>query len=103
MIENPVKSPIVPPIAERISTNLAARSLVTLSKLDVSNSILTNFNLGLTSSKSKHYEFIDVKKYMNIYLLILNCKNLYNSNTLLTNFQSNLELLYSWKILGFEN
>ena len=55
MIENPVKSPIVPPIAERISTNLAAWSLVTLSKVDVSNSILTNFNVGLTSSKSKHY------------------------------------------------
>ena len=58
MIENPVKSPIVPPIAERISTNLAAWSLVTLSKVDVSNSILRNFNLGLTNSKSRYYEFI---------------------------------------------
>ena len=63
MIENPVKSPMVPPIAEIISTNLAAWSLVTLSKVDVSNSILTYFNGGLISSKSEHYEFIDVKKY----------------------------------------
>ena len=53
MIENPVKSPIVPPIAERISTNLAAWSLVTLSKVDVSNSIFTNLSLDLTGSKSK--------------------------------------------------
>ena len=54
MIENPVKSPIVPPIVERISTNLAAWSLVTLSKVDVSNLIFTNLNLDLTNSKSKN-------------------------------------------------
>ena len=54
MIENPVKSPIVPPIAESISTNLAAWSLVTLSKVDVSNLISTNLNLDLTNSKSKY-------------------------------------------------
>ena len=36
MIENPVKSPMVPPIADSISTNLAALSFVTLSKTGVS-------------------------------------------------------------------
>ena len=39
---------------------------------------------------------------MNNYLLLLSCKNLYNSNTFLINFQSNLEVLYFLKILGFE-
>ena len=63
MIEKPVRSPIVPPIAERISTNLAAWSLVTLSKVDVSNSIFTNFNSGRTSSKSKHYMYVDIQKF----------------------------------------
>ena len=33
MIEKPVRSPIVPPIADNISTNLAALSLVILSKV----------------------------------------------------------------------
>ena len=54
MIENPVKSPIVPPIAESLSCHLAAWSLVTLSKVDVSNLIFTNLNLDLTNSKSKN-------------------------------------------------
>ena len=34
--ENPVRSPIVPPIADNLSTNFAALSLVTLSKVGVS-------------------------------------------------------------------
>ena len=33
MMENPVKSPIVPPIAENMSTNFAALSFVILSKV----------------------------------------------------------------------
>ena len=36
MIENPVRSPMVPPIADNISTNLAALSLVILSNVGVS-------------------------------------------------------------------
>ena len=36
MIEKPVRSPIVPPIAESMSTNFAALSLVTLSNTGVS-------------------------------------------------------------------
>ena len=36
MIEKPVRSPIVPPIAESMSTNFAALSLVTLSNVGVS-------------------------------------------------------------------
>ena len=33
MIEKPVSSPMVPPIADKMSTNFAALSLVTLSKV----------------------------------------------------------------------
>ena len=36
MIENPVRSPMVPPMADNISTNFAALSLVILSKVGVS-------------------------------------------------------------------
>ena len=46
MIENPVRSPIVPPIADIISTNFAARSFVILSKVGVLKYILTNLKLG---------------------------------------------------------
>ena len=45
MIENPVRSPMVPPIADNISKNFAALSLVILSNVDVSKEILTNRNL----------------------------------------------------------
>ena len=46
MIENPVRSPIVPPIADNMSTNLAALSLVILSYVVAPKYILTflNFN-----------------------------------------------------------
>ena len=36
IIENPVRSPIVPPIADNMSTNLAALSLVILSNVEAS-------------------------------------------------------------------
>ena len=45
MIENPVRRPMVPPIADSISTNFAALSLVILSNVGVSKQILTNLNL----------------------------------------------------------
>ena len=35
MIENPVRSPMVPPIADNMSTNFAALSLVILSNVGV--------------------------------------------------------------------
>jgi len=41
MIENPVRSPMVPPIADNMSTNLAALSLVILLIVGVSKNILT--------------------------------------------------------------
>ena len=41
MMENPVRSPIVPPIAESMSANFAARSIVILSNVGVSKKILT--------------------------------------------------------------
>ena len=52
--ENPVRRPIVPPIADNLSTNFAALSFVTLSKVGVSKNILTNlrsFLNGLTKRK----------------------------------------------------
>ena len=52
MIENPVRSPIVPPIADNISTNLASLSFSILSNVGVSMSILTYVNL-LSISYSK--------------------------------------------------
>ena len=39
MIENPVRSPIVPPIADSLSTNLAALSFVIFSNFGVSKLI----------------------------------------------------------------
>ena len=45
MMENPVKSPMVPPIAESMSMNLADLSLVILSNVGVSKNILMNLNL----------------------------------------------------------
>ena len=41
MIENPVRSPIVPPIAESLSTNLAALSFVIFSNFGVSKLTFT--------------------------------------------------------------
>ena len=41
MMENPVKSPIVPPIAESLSTNFADVSFVIRSNVGVSKYILT--------------------------------------------------------------
>ena len=45
MMENPVRSPMVPPIADNISSNFAALSLVILSKVGVSKKILTGRSL----------------------------------------------------------
>ena len=45
MIENPVRSPMVPPIADSMSTNLADLSFVILSNVGVSKNIRTYFRL----------------------------------------------------------
>ena len=45
IIENPVRSPIVPPIADSLSTNFAALSLVILSNVGVSKCILTDLRV----------------------------------------------------------
>ena len=45
MIENPVRSPMVPPIADNMSTNFADLSLVMISNVGVSKYILTNLSL----------------------------------------------------------
>ena len=41
MIENPVRSPMVPPIADNMSINFAALSMVIVSNVGVSKKILT--------------------------------------------------------------
>ena len=40
-MENPVRRPMVPPIADKMSTNLAALSLVIMSNVVASKNILT--------------------------------------------------------------
>ena len=45
IIENPVRSPMVPPIADNMSTNFAALSLIILSNIGVSKYILSILNL----------------------------------------------------------
>ena len=55
LIENPVSSPIVPPIAERISTNLADLSLIILSKTGESKFILIYLKGALRSYSTKLY------------------------------------------------
>ena len=53
MMENPVRSPMVPPIAENMSTNLAALSLVILSKVVARKCNLTNLRLISESNSGK--------------------------------------------------
>ena len=52
-IENPVKSPMNPPIAERISSGFAALSFVILSNVGVSKCMLMNCSLLLSNSYSR--------------------------------------------------
>ena len=47
IIEKPVRRPIVPPIADSLSTNFAALSLVILSNVGVSKYILTYLRVFL--------------------------------------------------------
>ena len=60
MMENPVSSPMVPPIADNMSTNLAALSLVILSNVGVANKIFTNLRLFFHPYSEKNY--IDIKE-----------------------------------------
>ena len=46
MIENPVRSPMVPPIADNMSTNFAALSFSILSNVGVSENILIDLKPG---------------------------------------------------------
>ena len=65
MMENPVRSPMVPPIADNMSTNFAALSLVILSKDGVSKKILTYF---------KFTSILGAKAYKML-KTVLNCTN----------------------------
>ena len=56
MREKPVSNPMVPPMADRISTGFAALSFVILSNVGVSKNILTNLSLFF-HSKSKLFYF----------------------------------------------
>ena len=63
MMENPVRRPIVPPIADNMSTGFAALSLVILSNVGVSKKILTNLRvLGISDSKMIYY--IETQQYV---------------------------------------
>ena len=57
MIENPVRSPMVPPIADNISANLAALSFLTLSNVGVSKTILIYFKVWSTSYSKETINF----------------------------------------------
>ena len=71
IIENPVRSPIVPPIADIMSTNFAALSLVILSSVGVSKKILTNLNLFFHSNSEKGFQCIGK--------MFLKCRNMIGS------------------------
>ena len=47
MMENPVRRPIVPPIADNMFSNLTVLSFMILSNVGVSKNILTNLTLSL--------------------------------------------------------
>ena len=71
MIENPVRRPSVPPIAESISTNLAALSFVIRSKEGVSKYILTNLNLFFHSNPVWKFNFTSICILQAYYLSML--------------------------------
>ena len=60
IIENPVSKPMVPPIADKMSTNFAALSLVILSNVGVAKKIFTNLRLFFHPYSEKNY--IDIKE-----------------------------------------
>ena len=62
MMENPVSSPMVPPIADNMSTNFAALSLIILSNVGVSKDILTNLILFFHWYPDKSFVFIHIKE-----------------------------------------
>ena len=55
IMENPVRSPMVPPIADNMSTNFAALSFVILSNVGVSKLIRTNLKVFFHINKSKKH------------------------------------------------
>ena len=67
IIEKPVKRPIVPPIADNISTNFAALSFVILSYVDVSNKIFTNLRFLLSMPKPKRQK-LSISEFI-VYLI----------------------------------
>ena len=83
MIENPVRSPIVPPIADNWSTNLAALSLVILSKVGVLNLILIYLRFGLYSkarekqivyTSTERFTFVFCWKLVSLFVIIVFCR-----------------------------
>ena len=73
MMEKPVRSPMVPPIADNLSTNFVFSSFVILSKVGVSKKILTNCRFGLygvPEMKIAHIEKYDcLKIYHHFHML----------------------------------
>ena len=60
MMEKPVSSPMVPPMADNMSTNFAALSFVTLVNVGVSKKILTYLSLFF-HSYSKNIPFLNFR------------------------------------------
>ena len=74
MMENPVRRPMVPPIAENLSTTFAALSLVILSNVGVSKYILTNLS-WFSHSYSGRYCFTKHNRnwtIINCFIILLN-------------------------------
>ena len=94
MMENPVNNPMVPPIADNMSTGLSALSLVMRSNVGVSNKILTYLSL-FDHSKSKIMQ--------NVYIFIQDFENIktkpFNSEGKLCHFVNFLYALSSFEIM----
>ena len=75
MMENPVRRPMVPPIADNMSTNFAALSFSILSNVGVSKNILTDLKpgviLGSTLTEEQNinleYEWKNNLRFVRIY------------------------------------
>ena len=94
MRENPVNSPIVPPIADNMSTPLAALSFTILSNVVASKYILTNRRFN-SNSESKKIEQLFVFYNISIITFVVFIHPEY--------FFIGLILIYSGRVIFFKN
>ena len=67
MMEKPVRSPMVPPTADNMSTNFAALSLVILSNVGVSKKILTKWRLFFHSRPKMYLTLLFIQLLLLLY------------------------------------